>query len=153
MKNNAKWPVRVLLSLLISIGTLAVIAEVVYFLMEIASPTPNGYFLPISFIPGFYYMWFSIFANNWVLSIVSLALWFTGSTAYLFLRLSEKSSGLEYKFLKRKYVVLVTLLFALVNLVLGMFLAVIPILIFLPVFMYLPLPRIKPTAELAAVSP
>ncbi|MEY3933485.1 MAG: hypothetical protein RLZZ606_84 [Actinomycetota bacterium] len=149
----AKWQIKLLVSLLLSIGTLGVSAEVVYFLMEIASPTPNGYFLPISFIPGFYYMWFSIFANNWVLSIVSLALWFTGSTAYLFLRLSEKSSGLEYKFLKRKYVVLVTLLFALVNLVLGMFLAVIPILIFLPVFMYLPLPRIKPTAELAAVSP
>lgn len=152
MKNNVRWPVRVLLSLLISIGTLAFIAEVAYFLMAIASPTPNGYFLPISFIPGFYLMYFMLFANNSFLAIVSLALWFTGSTAYLFLRLSEKSRGLEYKFLKRKYVVLVTLLFTLVNLVLGMFLAVIPILIFLPIFMYLPIPRIKPIADRPAVS-
>ena len=152
MKNNAKGPVRVLLSLLISIGTFVVVAEVVFFVLAISSPTPSGYLIPIEYIPGFYLMYFMLFANNSFLAIVSLALWFTGSTAYLFLRLSEKSRGLEYKLLKRKYVVLVTLLFTLVNLVLGMFLAVIPILIFLPIFMYLPLPRIKPIADRPAVS-
>ena len=153
MKNMSNWPIRVLLSLLISIGTFAVIAEVIYFVLAIISPTPNGYLIPIEYIPGFYLVQFALFSNNPVLAIVSFALWFTGSTAYLFLRLSEKSRGLEYKFLKPKYVVLATLLFALMNLGLGMFFAVIPILIFIPIFMYLPLPRIKPIAELPAVSP
>ena len=153
MKNNAKWPLRVLLSLLISSGTFVVIAEVYYLVLSISSPTPYGYLIPIEVVPFVYLSMFLLFANNVVLAIVSFALWFFGLSTYLFLRLSEKSRGLEYKFLKRKYVVLVSVLFALVNLFLGMFAAVIVILIFLPIFMYLPLPRIKPSAELPAVSP
>ena len=148
MKNLAKWPIRSLISFLLSIGTLAVLAEVAYFLMEISSPTPNKYFLPISYIPSFYYMYFSISANNWVLSIISLAIWVTLLTIYIFLRLSESSRGVEYRLLKRKYIVLVSLLFAVANLSLGMPLATLPILICLPIFMYLPLPRLKPRADL-----
>ncbi len=152
MKRVSDWPIRVLLSLAISIGTYVVIAEVIYFVLAISSPSANGYLIPIEYIPGFYLVQFMLFANDSVLSIVSFAIWFTGSTAYLFLRLSEKSKGLEYKFLKHKYIVLVSLLFALMNLALGMFYAVILILIFLPVFMYLPLPRIKPISEQPTVS-
>lgn len=150
MKNLDKWPIRSLISFLLSIGTLAVLAEVAYFLMEISSPTPNKYFLPVSYIPVFYYMFFSIFGSNWVLSIISLALWVTFLTIYIFLRLSENSRGVENRLLKRKYIVLVSLLFAIANIALGMPLAALPILICLPIFMYLPLPRLKPRVDLTS---
>ncbi len=142
--------IRAIYSLLLAVTIFSAIAEVIYFCFAISSPTPNGYLLPIDAIPVFYYMYYSVFSSNWVLSTVSLALWFIGVTAYLFLRLSVMSRGAGYKYVKREFVLLVGVLFAVVNLALGMFVAAFLILMFMPVFVYFPLPHIKSKKDITA---
>jgi hypothetical protein len=65
-----------------------------------------------------------------------------GWTGYLFLRLTERSRGVEFKFLSAKYLVFATWLFALANLAFGMVLATLIIFITLPlIFLPIGVPR------------
>lgn len=146
----AKLFIRAIYSLLLAVTIFSAIAEVIYFCFAITSPTPNGYLLPIDAIPVFYYMYYSVFSSNWVLSTVSFALWFIGVTAYLFLRLSVMSRGAGYKHVKTEFVLLVGVLFAVVNLALGMFVAAFLILMVMPVFVYIPIPHIKSKKDITA---
>ena len=142
MNVAAKLLLRTSLSFLMALVLFSVVAEVLWFIRGMSASRPTVSFVPFQEIPLFYLSYFSFGISNMYIVICSTLLWFMGWTGYLFLRLTERSRGVEFKFLSAKYLVFATWLFALANLAFGMVLATLIIFITLPlIFLPIGVPR------------
>ena len=142
MNLAAKLLLRTSLSFLMALVLFSVVAEVLWFIRGMSASRPTVSFVPFQEIPLFYLSYFSFGISNMYIVICSTLLWFMGWTVYLFLRLTERSRGVEFKFLSAKYLVFATWLFALANLAFGMVLATLIIFITLPlIFLPIGVPR------------